>query len=48
MALDLPFAFEGMGGKAGETDVFVATITQKGQLKYEVTWMGIADALQLG
>ncbi|HIK46469.1 MAG TPA: hypothetical protein IGR64_16545 [Leptolyngbyaceae cyanobacterium M65_K2018_010] len=48
MKVEVHFAFEGIGGQAGETDVDSYIVTQKNQFKYTITWKGTGDALGLG
>lgn len=48
MKVDVHFAFEGIGGKAGETDVAEYIVTKKGEFKYTITWQGTAAGLNLG
>lgn len=47
LKLDVHFAFEGIGAKAGETDVSVTESTDKGEFTYTVTWTGTPDSLNL-
>jgi hypothetical protein len=48
MKVDVHFAFEGIGGKAGETDVSEYIVTKKDLFNYTVTWKGTAAELDLG
>lgn len=47
LEMEVHFAFEGIGGKAAETDVAVTEVTQKDEFTYTVTWTGTPDALKL-
>ncbi len=48
LKVEVHFAFEGIGGKAGETDASEYIVTQKGEFEYTVTWKGTAEELNLG
>jgi len=48
LKMEVHFAFEGIGGKAGETDVSVTGVTQKNDFDYTLTWTGTPDALNIG
>jgi hypothetical protein len=40
MKVEVHFAFEGIGGKAGETDASEYIVTEKNDFEYTVTWEG--------
>jgi len=48
MKVEVHFAFEGIGGKAGETDASEYIVTEKNDFEYTVTWKGTAKQLDLG
>ena len=48
LKIEVHFAFEGIGGKAAETDVSVMLETVKGQKHYTLTWSGTPDSIKLG
>ena len=47
LKVQVDFAFEGIGGKAGETDASAYIVTKKGEFKHTITWQGTADDLGL-
>jgi hypothetical protein len=48
MKVEIHFAFEGIGGKAGEADSSSYIVTVKDQFEYTITWTGTGDDLNLG
>ncbi len=48
MKVEVHFAFEGIGGKAGETDASEYIVTKKNIFEYTITWKGTAKQLKLG
>ncbi|MGF1569521.1 MAG: hypothetical protein ACFCVD_15875 [Nodosilinea sp.] len=47
MKVEISFAFEGIGGSAGETDASEYVVTVKDDFEYTITWTGTADSLSL-
>ncbi|ASC71068.1 uncharacterized protein XM38_020180 [Halomicronema hongdechloris C2206] len=47
LKMEVHFAFEGIGGKAIETDASVSKITVKDDFTYTLTWTGTPDMLGL-
>jgi len=49
LKVEVHFSFEGIGGKAGETDVSVVLPkTEKGKFEYTLTWKGTPESIGLG
>ena len=47
MKVEMQFAFEGVGGRAIETDVTVSVVTVRNNFDYTLTWTGTAEDLKL-
>jgi len=47
MKVEVRFAFEGIGGAAGETDASKYIVTVKNDFEYTITWTGTANDLNL-
>lgn len=47
MKVEIQFAFEGVGGRASETDVSEYVVTVKDDFDYTITWTGTPASLEL-